>query len=405
MADFDTSINIERIMLYDHSGAREANIKEQVLSIDLYESILSPIMYCEIKMQDPIDLLNGFPILGEEIVEFKFGNKDNLVRNIRMKVCSVADKKIDEQRSTSNYTLKLVSEDLFKASSYTIQRKYDRQISDIVQNLMGEITQKKISVEATKGIEKLTIPQMKPMIAIDWLRQRAVSPEYKSSSYCFFENKDGFNFKTLEGLFKEGKDKVGDKIFFFDSNQREDIRTVKYRNVLAYQHIRLNKSIDSLASGSLKNSITQYDIITGEVKKKIYEDPDFEGLDSRIGSMNSRGFKTDFMEGVTKTFFTFTDSSIQEEFLPEKISYLQSFANRISQNLMWIWVNGDSAITAGDVIQCNIPKNVGTTETEKDRLYSGNYLVAKLRHIIQVNGADCNYTQSAELIKGSVLSG
>lgn len=407
MSDLDTQISVTAVTLTDNSGQRTANIIEQVIQIDLYENILAPFFYAEIKIQDTTDLLNDFPIIGEETVEFQFQSTDSDLRKIKMKVYSIGNKVTDENRAATYYTLRLTSPELFKAASYTIQRKYTDQISNIIQNILDDISDKEIKVEDTKGVEEVTIPQTQPLKSIDWLRQRAISPDYKSSSYCLYENKNGLNFKTIEGMFVDGKDKIGNKVFYFDSNQREDIRAVRYRNVIAYEQVRLNKTIDTIASGALKNSVTQYDILTGEIKKKVFEDPEFEGPDARMKSLNSNTFKDDFMEGITKTFFTFVDSSKPETDLPDKISYLQSFANKIAQNLLWIWVPGDSAITVGDVIQCNLPKTGNLRDDNaKDALYSGNYLVAKCRHMIQISaGTTANYTMSMELIKGSLMSG
>jgi hypothetical protein len=46
----------------------------------------------------------------------------------------------------------------------------------------------------TKGTQNVSPNQVKPFQSIDFLRRKAVSPKYKSSTFTFFENKMGFNF-------------------------------------------------------------------------------------------------------------------------------------------------------------------------------------------------------------------
>ena len=69
-----------------------------------------------------------------------------------------------------------------------------------------------------------------------------------------------------------------------------------------------------------------------------------------------------------------------------------------------ITVYGDSTITIGDVITCDIPQHTALTLGEKrpfvpsNEVLAGNYLITKCRHILSFNeGAE--YMQALEIIK------
>ena len=89
--------------------------------------------------------------------------------------------------------------------------------------------------------------------------------------------------------------------------------------------------------------------------------------------------------------------------MAEKIAILGSFVELISSDLVRIHIYGDSAVMAGDVIECKFPEATGLTKDPKlNRLRSGKYMISSLRHMI-VLGDRYVHTMSTELIKGNYL--
>jgi hypothetical protein len=96
-------------------------------------------------------------------------------------------------------------------------------------------------------------------------------------------------------------------------------------------------------------------------------------------------------------------SEFPENYISGSLGAKHSYVNKLDQNLFYIYVNGDTALTAGDVITINVPTPIGGTEKPKnDRLLEGNYLISKLRHIVvNLSPTEKSYTIAMELIKGS----
>ena len=64
----------------------------------------------------------------------------------------------------------------------------------------GEIEpENPLNIELTKNIRKFVIPNLNPFQTINFLKEEAVSSEM-SPHYLFFENPDGFHFRSLDSL-------------------------------------------------------------------------------------------------------------------------------------------------------------------------------------------------------------
>jgi hypothetical protein len=388
-------------MLRDSTGSREANIMDQVKHIDVYESIISPCIKADFMIHDSIDLLNRFPIIGEETIEFTFNSPGGVERELKLSVYAIENQEADFAGKKKGYILRACSPEVLTSNGRLVNKKFNSQSSDIVKKILSDISGKKIAVEETKGIDEITITNLKPLQAIDFIRRRSLSPKYKSSSFCFYENREGFNFKTIEELFYEGRKNIGDKIFFYEQNLQEDIRTSQYRSIMAYEHVRVANSLETIGLGGMANKVVQYDLVTGEVKSRDYKDEEFVGADKKNNALNTNTFKNLFTEEMAETFFVPFDSSLPELDLPEKVGYLQSFVQKILQSMVRIHVNGDSNISVGEMLELNIPSFDGIDKkSDTSRLKSGNYLIAKVRHLI-TPGPNNVYSQSMELIKGN----
>lgn len=101
------------------------------------------------------------------------------------------------------YTLKFISQEAIRNHQTRVSQAFkgniDQMITDICYNHLK--TKKDLMVEETKSNHKFVIPRLKPTQAIENLRKNAQSLHYENSGFLFFENGDGFNFKSYEGLF------------------------------------------------------------------------------------------------------------------------------------------------------------------------------------------------------------
>lgn len=407
-------IDLKDIILISEDQTRSYSLMSQVSTIDIYECITSPVIFAELRVADSIGLLESFPILGEEYVKISFTTpkSGNAVTNYVLRVNKVIDKELNSNNKRLSYTLQLVSAELINSSNKLITKNITDSISNIVSDIIKTniATSKPVKIDTTSGIDEILFTKFTPFRAIDYLRQRAISSEYKSSSFCFFENKNGYNFTTIEKLIDTGSKTLAksnhSKTFFFDTARKDSFENVTVRNILAYNQVSFIDTMSKVADGGLNNIVQQFDLITGDIKQVTYTDnigaDAFKKTSSSSVNTNTSGFTKKHGMSTSVTKFIPVRSDKPKVFLQEKISNLQAYTHKISQNITLIQVYGDNSITVGDMIECRLPSGIDSAKDRgTSRLLTGNYLVSKVRHSI-INGDRPQHTMSLELIKGDL---
>lgn len=407
-------IELLKIMLTNEAGTKTYDLMHQVKGIEIYESILSPVIFCELTVADANGLHQEFPIIGEEYVTITFKTpKFAKAATYLFRVNKKYNLKVKENNKMATYNLQLMSAEVVKNSTRYVTKKYENTVDNLItQILTTELkTIKPMRIDKTIGIEKGRITRMQPFKAIDFLRRRAISNDYQSSSFCFFENRYGYHFTTIEKMIEEGnkaldKLKTSNKTFFFDTNRKSDFRNVTMRNIIAYNQIAFTDTVTKLQQGGLRNKVNAFDLLTGNIEQKTYDntvgEKVFKKTDDGGVPMNTAGFINNHKKDTAKTKFIVMSSDKPQLKLPEKLSILQAYAQKITQNIVQIHIYGDSDITIGDMIKCTFPSATSAENDKgKSRLDSGNYLVTKVRHMI-TNGDRPQHTMALELIKGSL---
>lgn len=393
---------VEKINLITSDGSKTITIKPQVKFISIYESIMSPVLYGELLIVDAIDLLRGFPIIGEEKVEIEFSTPTLAPITLNLRVFHVSNISIDSDQKLKSYTLHLTSEEAFKNASLLINRKFTKEnhanIKDILVSDLA--TEKKLEASTTKGIDTQLITNITPLQAIDRMRLRSVSPKYLSSSFVFFEDRWGFKFITLEEMIEKNKGKSAQKHFVYDaSNLITDIRKINARHMIGWKAIKHTNTIDKIQSGSLNTKVLVPDMVTGDVTEYVSGNQEFEttGPDAAAGTAK---FNQAYGQTTSRTFMVPFNSADEKVFIAEKIGPLQSFVDKITQNIAHVHIYGDSDIFVGDLLSASVSTGSGLTEGDSSKAIEANYLVAKVRHMI-ILGDRPIYTQSLELVNNS----
>lgn len=192
---------IKDITLSNKNTKAQINPSDQITSIDIYEDFNSPTLYAEISFDDRIGLINDFPIIGEELFEITFQTPGlSYPTTYKFNTFAVSDVQQQMNGKGYTYTLKCVSKEQLTQSNINISHSYNETINNIVDNIFNTFlkTEKILNIDPCKGNETIVFPKVTPFVAIDIIKKRAVHPKYLSSSFVFFENQDGFNFKCIE---------------------------------------------------------------------------------------------------------------------------------------------------------------------------------------------------------------
>jgi len=374
------------------------DLTKSFVTASVYESLMTPGIMASITVNDTDDQIGALKMVGDEMVEFDFGPPGGTIASYKFSLNKPETTKPQGAMKSKAYVLQCVSEEALHAKANIIQKSYKgKQISDIVKDIHKNYmkSSKKLEVEDTKGGQDILGQNDKPFAFADMVRRRAVSSDNKSSSYVFFENRDGFQFVTIEKLFK------GEVIkeFKMENTVGHSINSVTDTNIIGYEVPKTFSASTRIASGGLGADTATFDYETNSYKVKQVK-PDKMTTGGK-GDWNSDAFKAKFGSSPGQRYIHPYDNRLAQTYVPETTHNQVAFAGKLEQNTIKLRVNGDTALQAGKLIKANIPNFVSTTGNNTgESQIEGNFLITRLRHFIAGAGEKPRYTCILECVKG-----
>ena len=243
------------------------------------------------------------------------------------------------------------------------------------------------------------------------LATEAISLEHGSPYFMFYENKDGFHFRSLASLYAqpisqtyttfEPGGQVKDGIVNIETELANvvDYEIVDNSNFLFNHTTGVSASkliVHNIYSKSFNEYMYNYFDSFGDEKHitsyhdgnqfPIFSDVTIEKGGARSSDFPSRTYLTSISEGETDTNNTTQDGT--EPFVaPDPQNTLQersSTVNQLQKGLILnISTHGNTTINAGDVVKLDIPL-VASIKSSKnrqnDRFYQGVFLVKAIKH-------------------------
>jgi len=417
---------------FDGAGTpKRLSIRSLVQEISIYESLDGKFLSGDMTLLDGTNAIQTLPITGFERVEFFFrtpGTDKGFDFSVKtghpMFVYSLKNRSGVNPRSQI-YTLKFVSTEAIRNHQTRISQAFtgqiDQMVTDICYNYLK--TKKDLMVEDTKSNHKFVMPRLKPTKAIEQLRKNARSLHYENSGFLFFENGDGFNFKSYEGLFckKDGSPRP------VKAHYSPKIKNIGEDPVYALQSVEnftILQQFDTL--NNTANGVYASRLITHDLYNKTFEELDFD-YNKEYGKQNhleqdangdkrsDNGILPFFNYDNGDTFGNKSEGKIyyQSETkkihntheLPESKDILQK---RISQHIatnsliIEITAPGTTELRVGDIVNFTLPKyapNSKDDPKDNDKYLSGRYLISAARH--HVSTLNKRHTLALELIKDS----
>lgn len=383
-------VELKRSVLMNRARTVKLDIQSQIISFSIYEDMLAPCLYAEIDIMDGINLLQAFPIIGEEFIELEFQTPGFPAPAVyRFAVHSVTNNRPEKAR-VSLYTLKCVSEEQLTSAAKMVQLVGKGSYSDLVTDILKRelSTKKPIYVEPTRGTSGNVIPKLKPLAAIDYLRQMSISVDTLTSAFMFFETQFGFQFRTIESLINQNlKKPIRQFKYVEESWSSTQAGAHAQRNIIKFEVVNRVDSVEKIQTGSLNNIVSGYDLISKGVRQTKHELPTaintFVTTDAKSQAPTSTQLYQEYGTSPADTFFMSFDSSRGLVYRDLSTAARRAYTSMLTQNVIRILIHGESNITAGDLLEIKLPSISSETSTRlTDTLIAGNYLIVRLRHII-----------------------
>jgi len=411
------------------------NIKSLFVELSYYEDIFRGTVSGHVLISDSISIIDRLGLSGNDFLELKF-RKSKLVEEGQsiskyFRIFRVGERVLNNAE-TENYSLHFCSEELFLSEQTKVSKAYDgKTIEEIVTDILNkhmQIDKKYLNIESTEGPYDFVIPYKKPFDAINWLASYAIPTKAKTvkgADFVFFENSQGFNFRSIQSLFDS---KTYQEYIY---SQRRDSANELGRDLITIKSYTFLDTFDTLygtVSGAFANRLITIDPLT-----RRYTDTKFDYVsdyqnklklgdkkrNSLINNTQNRLGKTanQNYDAVLKVMTTNANqktavgiSDKQNDAVAKDIRVEKYVPYRTAQLALSHYVRlkltiaGDPNLTVGTTINVNLPSSAskadggGLNEGILDKQYSGKYLITSVRHIIS---SKMRYETVLEVVRDS----
>ena len=435
----------------------EVDIKGKVVGFNYYESLYSPMVtasFVELDTGGTVGDIeddfagtfkDGLKIEGFERVQVQVRTSYNSVewdKVDRQFVITGSPYNVDTSTKQSAY-FPMVSVNAITAASKPVPKNHKGKISTIVGKILRRagLPYLKKNIEETENSIKIDCKNENPIDTILKLCPKA-KPVAGDPGYFFFENHEGFNFKSIHGLIRDGVAKfqdAGSENFLGGEGYKleDNLRLVELKEQGYYQGLRhtyvyktgLKANLDNsmndfnvltpptvrrdqdimnaLKNGQYNVRICTQNIATGEVKEEIVNL--FENVSATLGTDteanldNSQIVENNTQEGNYCKTYTYiinpgdidggdsTETSYDAHLVhPKAVMRYQL----LHAQLVNILVPHNAELTVGEVIRLNI-ENI----TQDDKIIkefnqhrSGYYLILHLCHSFSTSNSFTSLT-------------
>lgn len=403
-------VNVKTLAISTHAGV-SVSLLDMYVEVSVFEDMLSPYMTASISVVDGVGILKDAPLLGGEVVIIEFETPTRKPAKYTFFVKSIDNVDMVPPMFTSySYTLNCISEEAFVNNTKVVSKTYTGTVSDMIANILKKDlgSKKDFFYDETKGVQDYVINYEKPFTAIRKLSKRAVSLQEKSSSFMFYEAKDGFYLMTLESIAQLKKDSIGDKVFINIpvSGSKESNNPEEFRNLIGIAVSDTPSLVEDIDSGVMNSQIKTFDLLSKSLKTTKFDIKekvgDFKGFNSKGSEairlpdkvINKYGTET------SKIYYRVSDGGAKETYIDDMLASKAAYTMLALKSPNLLNAHGDSTLTVGDLISVKYAKASGIDgDTKKEERYtSGNHLVIRLRHMIRKTGSGAKFVTAMETV-------
>lgn len=425
-------IEVDSVAIVNFNRQVITDIKRQLVDFNVYEDIFSPTMSFSATITDSNGLIERFPLVGEELIAVSF--KVPSVKTRISKVFSVykVSNRNEQGERNESFTIHGVStEEIINVNSSVNNSFVGLPFSRMVESVYNEYIlktnkktagkryntyDKKIFIEDTFGNHSIVSPLSTPFDFIDYCAKQSQSSEYVESDFIFYENTDGFNFRTISGILKQepsqdyyladpsvtSNDKVREyqivRELSYDDREFDTIESITqglYDNEVSvidpvlkrFQSTSLNyhytKNFTNVNEN--KSSLTNRNKFTSNFS--VYKD--FDGSSHArylVSNLSSQQYnQTSYLKNKTKRDSVSEYPFVRHKFLNHLISKMSQINTKF---VMRIVIPGDPTRKAGEIIRLFVPQRSASQEFVKQY----NFLYGEKQPRFLVTAVHHNYS-------------
>jgi phosphopantetheinyl transferase (holo-ACP synthase) len=377
-----------------------ADIRSLVSKLDYFESIYETAASSNISVNDASGFHQQAKLKGGEDVELAFGNREGSTIRMKFKTGIIGDR-TRVKDNQDYYELTCVPQEFLENNQKEVAKAYvGEKLSEMVKKWHEDYTKDSITIkkdlttnEESEGNATYYGTGRSPVTAIRWAAKEAKSAKAKASNYVYYQDREGYHFKTIDSMLSEG-----DKFTFSYAQQNIGAAgSDPQRNIIAFEQQKDFNTVESSFNGADSDHWYYFDPTTGKTgggsKRDGAGDTSHTGKNQITQKQKTaRGERFNFViaPGASKSKFRDArDPKISEnKRTVHEHGANSSAATQLDNLIMHVRVPGDVEYKPGIKVKLNIPAN--QEEGELDNR-SGSYLVTSVRHVLYKDGKDMKY--------------
>lgn len=414
--DLPGSYKFNKFKIISQIGA-EVNLERLFVELNIYEDITSPVITGDVIIGDAIGMYNNLPIVGEETIDLNFESRNDGTPEIKkfsrvFKTYKISAKEHPKQDLTT-YRIHFASPEYEENLKTKVSKAYiGKKSSEIVKMLLTEEPPRGLgfspnstvsaNVENSLFTENLIIPYWSPFEAINWIASRTL-PDINgnAANFVFFENRDGYNFVSIESLMKKQAK------FTYHRSVAQVNQKIKYTFAVESYKIFDNQDVASnIQNGLYSGNLLVHDILTKSLRTFEYdylkefgntEHAETNPVLSTKSKRNERTYSNYRYYPIHTELFN--DMAEQNNRADKWLLKRNSLLQQLLTYRVVIRVKGNTEIQVGDTVNFKLEMRnpSDSSQVVPDKYHSGKFLVTSIKHTL--NNED--YHQTIELVKDS----
>ena len=416
---FAGDVSVSQLEIVGKKG--KVDVRMLMMNMTIFEDLFSPFISGNIVLNESLDLINQLPLIGEEYLEMHVytpgfeGSPEKEFKG-RYYVYKLSERMSANDRSVA-YTLHFISTEAIKDVNLRLRSAQSGYCHDIIKRILvedpiGLTSIKSVNIEDTANGIKFVANDWSPVECIQYTCAQSVSKR-NIGSFLFFENRDGFNFLSLNTLYRQSTMQS-----FIQDNYRRDIDSQgkgsrnpneDYKRVTNMLIPEGFNFIERINMGMYRSNLTSYDFVTKRFKTFKYDGyTNFNAYPhlNNFPLMSGNALAT--AEAAHFNNFThyglhngYGDTSNTPFYLQRRSLLAQAEAFRVE-----ITVPGRTDYTVGKVVDLTtyraqpVSNRPGENAEDVDPTISGKYMVGTVTHRINAKEHTC----VMQLIKDSYVT-
>ena len=406
-------IEVVALPTEENKGEDLFDITNSVLSFDYFENILEPSVSIRMVVANQISLIDAVPIRGGERVDFSISTGNGVfepTEKLEFYIYKVSDVEAEDLKET--FVLHLVTKDCMSNETTRCQRKYQRlNIADHVKSILDDVlvteNYSDVNIEKTANAYTFIGCNKKPFHTLRWLSPKSISTSEGpkgtsgndttaeargSAGFFFYENREGYNFKSLDNLVSKTGIGLADEKDVWDYEYTGVVQSGQVIGstgpIINFNYERNMDLRKSLRVGMYRNHTIFYDALLNKFTVFDYKLSDNINDSLNENTVALKAQSELYGQGSSRLLTRISDHGTLESGISDEhagrdnTDMAKSFSryNLLFTQALNILVPCNIDLKVGDIIACKFPER----NTDNQSM-SGRYLIRELRHHFVMN--------------------